>query len=98
MADETFVLENNFLKSFYKKKTDEKYSVNQIYGPINDKGEFVSVVLKALARPHNLFWGYFSMTTETFSYILSGIQDRFTKHSNFRKCVQLLDRLTLTLM
>jgi len=77
------------------KKTDREYSANQIYGPINDKGEFLSVVLKS--RPNSLFLGYFSMTTETFNYILFGIQDRLTKHSNFRKCLQLLDRLALTL-
>ena len=71
--------------------------MNQIYGPRNDKGEFVSVFHKSLTRPNNLFLGYFSMATVNFNYVLSGIQDRITKHSNFRKCVQLVDRLAVTL-
>jgi hypothetical protein len=71
--------------------------VNQIYEPRNDEEEFVSVICKSLTRPNNLFWGYLRMTPETFNYILSGIQERLTKHSKFRKWVQLVDKFALTL-
>jgi len=71
--------------------------VNQIYEPRNDEEEFVSVVRKSLTGPNNLFWGYFRMRPVTFNYIFFGIQDRLIKHNKFRKYVQLVDKLALTL-
>lgn len=94
-ADDEYLFENNFLRFFMLENTRKNW-VNDIYEKREEHGEF-HLLFDDLLQQSQKFFEYFRMLPETFNYILSQIYERLEKQSNFRKCVDPRENLSITL-
>ena len=69
--------------------------VHEMYMKRNTNGEFTRICLPFMNYPEK-FFKYFQMTQTTFFYILRGIEECLTKHSN-RPSISPIERLCVTL-
>lgn len=93
--DDAYFLENPILKYLLMSSGKTEY-VNGLLAARDNKGEYQMLFQDLLSQPIK-FYEYFRMTPKTFKYILTGIEEKITKQSNFRVCISAEERLAVTL-